>query len=489
MQTRRQSRGSWQIVPGLLLCVSIGGCSALAQSRLLSRHLDDDQHGSAHDRWNSIQAGMKLQLAQQHYQAGRLDEAGQVLRRVFAMAPDNTEALKLATRVHLKRGQLALAQKSIALAASYSDSDAEIEYLAGIVNQRRGEKEAALEHFLAAQSLAPNSPEYVLAAAEMHVALDHPQQALALIKTRQKDFDGCAPLRLLAARICRSLGLKGPAVVHCHEARLLQQRDPRLNVEVGLILVWAEHYEEAIGILRPLVDEASEALSPTASAADGADHRREDLVTPSVVHALARAYAATQQWRETTAVLKPLLRRDQADMTAWSLYARSALMAGDIDAAEEAISTFNRRNPPTAETVLLQAYIAYQRGHYREARDGARKALKLNTALTPASWLAKQADRALDKSNQDDDRYEAAPVSETKFEPVQIVKAMQDRQPASSRPFVTSNQPVRLNPRPNVCPMCGQSPCVIPQRLESSMGLLQVADAAGTAGLEVGVEP
>lgn len=62
-------------------------------------------------------------------------------------------------------------------------------------------------------------------------------------------------------------------------------------------------------------------------------------------------------------------------------------MAGDVGSAREAISKLNRHRTPTAETLLLQAYVSFWLGDYPAASIWAHKALQHDEDLRSAQWL------------------------------------------------------------------------------------------------------
>jgi len=384
------------------------GCMFDWQSDLLKAHMADDRNATSKQQWDTVRGGVQLQLARQHYDAGRLRESETVLRQVLALSPEDVNAYHLATRVYLEMGELAKARDVSSSARDIAGGDAETFYLAGIVAQRYGEKEEALAHYLEAQSLAPNTAEYVMAAAELWVALDKPGEALRLVESRIRDFDGSAAMRMLAARVCRMLNRRVPAIEHSREARRLGGDDARLDIEAALILVWAGAYEEAIGPLRTHVDAAMTSRSLSASQHGGAgvwpasktgarrtDETPASAVTPSIIHALARAYMATGHGDDARAVLKPLMSADGTDVTAWSLFARAALSTGDLTAASEAISTFHSRGEPTSETLLLEALVLHLRGDPIRAGNAATRVLELDGRNEPALWLAGRAAQAM----------------------------------------------------------------------------------------------
>ena len=98
-----------------------------------------------------------------------------------------------------------------------------------------------------------------------------------------------------------------------------------------------------------------------------------------------------EDWVEARAVLKPVMAENATDATGWCLYARASLMAGDVRSAREAISKLNQRMTPTAETLLLQAYVSFWLGDYPAVSVLARKALERDDHLSSARWLIAQS--------------------------------------------------------------------------------------------------
>ncbi len=376
--------------------VSLTGACQLEDGRWVFGDSSKDQRAQAQERWNEVRSDVKLRLAREHLDAGRIDEAAQVIEQAIILATDNPQAYLLATRLRLEQGQLAEARRAISLAAAQSSDDPEIEYFAGIVDQRYGDLEGALNHYGTAVAGAPNTVPYLLAKAETLVALGRPADALQFISPRINDFDGDVPLRMLAARISRMLHLRGPAVEHCREALRLRGDDPTLQAEVGMLLVWAGQFGEAINVLQPLITPSSAEKDPTAaghSACPG-------VPLPTIRNALASAYLATGQPREAQRTLRPLMANDGPATVTCSLFARAALMLDDLPAAAQAIAMAHSKSPPSPETLLLAAYLAMRSGEYADAWDSAQSALELDGRLVDALCLAGQAAFAMGREDR-----------------------------------------------------------------------------------------
>jgi len=397
-----------------VLCIAAGVLISACQPNgdpMLCRNVIEEKRDEAMQRWDAVRGGVRLQLARQHLKADRLDDAEKELKKAIAATPEDSQAFLLMARLRLEQRQLAHARGAITIAVSMPHNDPEIEYFAGIVAQRYGDLHTALEHYAAAAMQAPNVAAYLLAQAETFVALDRPADALELISPRISDFDDNVAVQMLTARIYRMLGLRGPAAEHCREVLRADDADQTLRAEAGQMLVWAKQYADAISMLQPLVEgyladhrrTSALTLGRTTHAkplTSAGTESSASVVTPAVAHALARAYLATGHWGEAQWALKPFMAQNHRDTVAWCLYVRAAVGLGDLDAAAEAIETLHRDNEPTAETLLLAAYVAYQRGDDTAALEAAEAALKQDKRLVTAYYFTGRVVPAADQGDR-----------------------------------------------------------------------------------------
>ena len=392
------------VVPFVLAALAAGGCGE-GFSNLVRDHASKNRKADAQKQWNAMRGSVKLQLAENQLSSGRLEEAEKTLEQAIAMSPDSGRAYLLLARLELERGELAKARDAIGTASSLPGNDSEVEYVAGIVAQRYGDLSEALGHYTYAAIAAPQVASHILARAEMLVALGRHIEALEVINERIADFDGNLPIRMLAARLNWMLALRGPTIAWCREALRLSQDDPLATAELGQLLVWAGQYEEAIGILRPLVESGTSGgrtMASTVCLDDGG------VVTPSVLRALARAYVATRQWQQAKLVTKPLMARDKQDVASWCLFARAALESDDAGGAWEALRVVHSHNPPTAETKLLAAHVALCRGDNEAALAAANEAAEIDESFVTAYCIMGQAREALGEPDRAREAYAKA---------------------------------------------------------------------------------
>lgn len=399
---RRSRRSAWRLRFIAASTIVVCGCGH-GEGRLFDLHMANDPKAQAKARWESVRGSVKLQLAEEHLKAGRIEAAERALEEALALCPNQAKAYVLATRLRLEQGQLAEAREAITVAATLNDSDPEIPYFAGLVAQRYGDLESANDHFTAASTAAPQVAAYVLARVETLVNIDRPVDAMELLQSRLNDFDQNVSMRMLAARIYRILGLRGPAVAYCREAVRIGDEAPHLVAELGLMLVWAERYRDAVAVLAPVIEPCADKTKPS----EGKDIESNDPQSPSVVRSLARAYIETGEGQKAIDVLRRLLAANPDDTLSWSLCARAALMLDNVAAAEEALGRVEAKGSTTAENLVMSAYTALRRGDFTRAQSAASKALKLDGRFATAHCLAGQAAEALGETDAALASYEA----------------------------------------------------------------------------------
>jgi len=385
-------RRTLQLLSASFVCASVG--CAQPHSDLLSKHLSPQRKEDAQQHWDSMRGDVKLQLARQHLQAGRLDDAEKVLEQTAGITPKNAQVFVLLTRLRLEQGRLADAKQAIQAAQALSAGDPEIPYLAGIVAQRYGNLGEAGSYYAAAARLSPNIASYVLAQAETLVALEQPIDAMELVEGRLKDFDTNGPMHMFAARISRMVGLRGPATAHCREAIRLSPDDTTMIIEAGQILVWAERYGDAISILAPVVEAKTLAAGSPA--------------TPSARRCLATAYFGDGRFDQAMKALEPALSDDAVDNATCVLFARAALAAGDVESASRVIQAVHQRGSQSAETLLVAGFIALRENEFAIASEVAGQALRLDPSLAAAYCIRGESAEATGRLDEAKEAYQTA---------------------------------------------------------------------------------
>ena len=419
-----QTRSRWmRALVAVSLPTVAHGCSAF-DTPFFRMHASNTAKQDARRKWDDMRGNARLQLAQRHLEAGRLDDAERELNAAMATTPGGPVAYILAARIHLERGQLAEAREAIAAARSRTD-DAELDYLEGVLEQRYGNIDAALTAYTHASDKAPLSPDYVLARAEMLVTLGRPRIALDLLGNRMRDFDRNVSMRSLATRIARTLDAKEAAVKFASEAARLSDKDPATVAQWGSTLVWAGQYEEAVDALQPLArtlikqsaevdghaldDEGRRALEDfekNDSSSGEADSQSD--WSRGVIHDLARACVGGNRHDVAISILAPWSAQHPRDLLTAVCVARAALAVKNADLAAECLRRTHAADAQSPESLLLLAYAEFKLERFAVAADAARAAVDLDQQMTSGFCLLGRAEQARGRMAEARAAYEQA---------------------------------------------------------------------------------
>lgn len=371
------------------------GCSPM--SGLIDRHFSSDQRQEAQERWSDVRAGVKLRLAQQLFDAQNYGEARERLREAMALTRTEPGAFILLAKLELLEGRLASAREAIDIARAMPEATSEADYVAGIIAERSERLDDALCHYEDAAAKQPMDSEYLLAVAEMLVALNRPAEALLLVQSRLADFDQHVGLHVCAAETARVLGLYNEAAQAYSDAARIAGDAPLLLEYAGMALFDAGRYEEATTILKPLVDasiarerthaavRSRESPAPDRSAESrrSAIARRGDAMpvragdSPAVRRILARSLLRAGEPMEALAVLRHVIRKDVRDVDAWRVIGEIGLTRGDMAAALEAGVQLSRLVPEDPQGWLISAYASLRQGDPATAVRASQRAVRM----------------------------------------------------------------------------------------------------------------
>ena len=160
------------VATGVLTLLLAAGCQSTA-------HKTDK--AQATKKWNAARASVLLSLAREQYQSGNFDKCRATLDDALKMVPESPAAHILSAKVSIEQGKLEMAERELKVARGYAPNDAEAHYLSGVVYQRWQKPQTAYEFYKAASEKSPAELAYLLAQAEMLVAMDKAPDALALL--------------------------------------------------------------------------------------------------------------------------------------------------------------------------------------------------------------------------------------------------------------------------------------------------------------------
>lgn len=385
---------------GAMLAVAfaalLSGCAE--PTKFLKSHFATDQHKEGEKSWREVRARVKLQLAQQFFDGGSMDDARAAVREAIELNGAEPAAFVILAKVELREGHPAAARKAIASALELPGCAAEGHYVAGMVEERYENFAGALTRYEEALAADPNKAEYVLAEAHAMVKVDRPVEAIQFVEGRLADFPDEIDMRLFIAETSRMLGLKDATVAAYREAARLATDNQSVREELGLALEWAGQDEEAVAVLAPLVYAKLEKLSTERRKKRGGDSENPngggDSKSFVATRALARAYLDLNQPREARDVLKQAVTLSPEDVESWSMLTRVGVAMGDRELARMAAERVAALPGGDATAAALGAYLAFKEGDTQGALRGATSALEANPrdvmALCVLAWVQSQ---------------------------------------------------------------------------------------------------
>lgn len=344
----RMIRLASTLAASTLLMGSLVGCGGT------DRH--QTQKAAATAQWNAARAGVLGSLAKDQYDSGNLEKSRQSVDQALALDPKNVNFHVLSARIDIEEAKLESAQKRLAIAATLDPKNAEIDYLSGVVQQRWQRPQAALESYQVAATKNPGDIAYVLAQAEMLVALDRRPEALALLQGRVVYFEHSAAIRDAIAQLLEQNGNFPDAVDYYRQASVLDGEDPGIRERLGNLLYRGAEYREALSQLQRVL------RSP-----DAGPRTDLKLMVAECQLQVGAASDARQLFDEVTDV-------DPNNAVAWVGVAKSSLRIGDMRRAEGGAVKAAAILPKSAEMQMVLGYVRMKQGRFEDAVTCFRRA-------------------------------------------------------------------------------------------------------------------
>lgn len=307
---------------------------------------------AANDRWLSTRSAMMLELGQQQFDTGDLENASRTVREAITIDPANARLQVLAGRIAFEEGKLERSYHQFNAAIELDPNAAPAFYYRGLVHQRWQQYEQAHESYYKAYQIQPDDPGYLMAAAEMLIELDRVDEAIAMLEQKLTYFDQNAALRAGLGHMHAMNGRPDRAADYFERASLLDPDNDKVREELALAQVAAGELDAAIETLHKLLES-------------GAMENRRGLRL-----ALGRAYEETGQSDEAREQYLVLARGEDAEARDWIRLAERSWAEDDLGGTLYAANRAIQLDPRRHEGYIF-AGLAWQK------RDRLDEALKM----------------------------------------------------------------------------------------------------------------
>ena len=169
---------------GFTLASLIGMCALFAcegHGTYTSKFLDEVERDRAR-----LRSATEYDQAVQQFQSGDLKRALSTVDISIALNGQAPKSHLLKGRILLEMGQSGAAVASLELGVTLDPAEPSFYYYRGIVSERVGRLEEALSDYRTAAIIEPTAAQYLLAAAEVLIALERLEEARELV------LDGCS---------------------------------------------------------------------------------------------------------------------------------------------------------------------------------------------------------------------------------------------------------------------------------------------------------
>ena len=201
-----------------------------------SQHKDPGQQQAAETRWNDARSNVLLGLARDQYNDQNFDKARETVDEALKMTPDSAPAHILSARLYIEQGQLEAAERELASARQLDPKSAECDYYSGVVYERWQQPKEALEFYEQASVKAPAELAYLLARAEMLVALDRRPEAIALLQQKVTYYEHSGAIRDAVGLLLVQEHRYPEAVEMLRRASILSPDDLTIREHLGLAM-------------------------------------------------------------------------------------------------------------------------------------------------------------------------------------------------------------------------------------------------------------
>ncbi|MBX3357630.1 MAG: tetratricopeptide repeat protein [Phycisphaeraceae bacterium] len=175
----------------------------------------------ANDKVALMKGGTEWNAAYQAFLAGELDKALKSVDSSIAITDKMAKSHTLRGRILIEKGDLDAARRSLLTAEKLDPKADDVQYYIGIIHERFGEADVALQRYEKAMELSPSNAQYLIAAAEMLIQLDRLDDASTMLSSHSSEFQYNAALRQSQGHIAMLRNQTETAVRLFSEARLL----------------------------------------------------------------------------------------------------------------------------------------------------------------------------------------------------------------------------------------------------------------------------
>jgi tetratricopeptide (TPR) repeat protein len=363
---------------------------------------------TANKQWNDARSAVLVGLASDQYQNANFDKSRATIDQALRLSPGSAPARLLSAKLYIETGSLEAAERELALASQSDPSNAEADYLSGVVYQRWQQPARALECYQHACDKSPAELAYVMAKAEMLVAMGRHDEALTMLQAKVAYFEHSGEIRDEVGLLLVQDARYPEAIEMLRRAGILAPDDLTIREHLAMALFYGKQFAESADLLSSLLASGKcdhrpdlqitlgECQLQTAKPADAVQSFQQASETmpesTGVWLGLARAELESNNTRQAEFALRRCLALDDAGSQAHLLMGYVLLRENRLDDAHASFVQASRLDQNDTVSICMVGLTLDRLGRSREAAQWYQRALKLSPGDDMASQLLARLD-------------------------------------------------------------------------------------------------
>lgn len=347
----------------VVLIAAVVGCESGSK-----KHGGEKNAATLH--WKLARAGVQSSLARDQYKAGNFDAARKTVDDALKLVPSSSELRTLSARIAIEQGNLDYAEKELRLAQEANPADPAPDYYYGVIMQRWQRLTRALELYTSASEKGPGEPAYILARAELLVALDRDADAIQTLQKACASFENSAEIRSALANVMMKQRRYAEAVDVFRQAVLLGADDENLREQLARALFRSNRLTEAASVLERILKSENYG-------------NRADLYT-----LLGECELAAGRPLEARAAFETASNLQPQNIVYLLNLAKASLESHDLRRAEMTVRRALAISPTDSQANLLLGYVRMEQEKLPEALAAFRRATQSDSRDTTALCMS-----------------------------------------------------------------------------------------------------
>jgi tetratricopeptide (TPR) repeat protein len=322
------------------LVLMLGACSSVKEP---------SAQQAAVRQWNDARSAVLVGLAGDQYQNANFEKSRSTIDQALRLSPENPTARLLSAKLYIEAGSLEAAERELMVASQSDSTAAESQYLMGVVYQRWQQPQRALECYQHACDKSPAELAYVMAKAEMLVAMGRRDEALTMLQAKVAYFEHSGEIRDEVGLLLVQEGRYPEAIEMLCRAGILAPDDLTIREHLAMAQFYGKRFAESAELLSALL------------ASGKCDHRPDLQITLGECQLqTARPDEAVQSFQQASETMP-------GSTGVWLGLARAELELNNFKRAEFAVRRCLALDDAGSQAHLLMGYVMLRQNRLDDA--------------------------------------------------------------------------------------------------------------------------